>query len=86
MTDAWRRQRAPRRGLTLRRLPSPAKPAIVHRRPLPDTAPMRPSTHFGPLRAHPAGSAPDRPHHAHRTRKRRRPDAPVALELTDRAR
>ena len=84
MTDAWRRQRAPRRGL--RRLPSPAKPAIVHRRPLPDTAPMRPSTHFGPLRAHPAGSAPDRPHHAHRTRKRRRPDAPVALELTDRAR
>ena len=55
MTDAWRRQRALRR--RLKRLLSPAKPAIVRRRPLPDTASLRPSTHFGPLWAHWPGSS-----------------------------
>ena len=73
MTDARRRRRGPRR--VPRRYPSPAKREIAARRPTPDTAPMRPSTHFGPLLTHPGGSAADRPHHAHRTCKRRRPDA-----------
>ena len=77
VTDARRRRRGPKR--VPRRCPLPAKREMAPRRPTPDTAPLRPSTRFAPLRARPGGSAPDRPHHAHRTRKRRRPDAPVAI-------
>ena len=84
VTDARRRRRGPKR--VPRRCPSPAKREIAPRRPTPDTAPLRPSTRFGPLRARPGPRASDRPHHAHRSRKRRRPDAPVAIELTARAR
>ena len=83
MTDARRRQRPPRRAL--KRHPSPAKCEIVHRRPLPDTAPVSLSDPFGPLRGRRDGSARDRPRSAHQRRERRWADAHVArkdLSLT----
>ena len=74
-----------------RRYPSPAKRELAATSEATDARyrPDAPSTHFGPLLTHPGGSAADRPHHAHRTCKRRtqgRTHAPVALELTARAR
>ena len=76
MTDARRRQRAPRRAL--KQQPSPAKCEIVHRRPMPDNAPVSLSDPFGPLRGRRDGSARDRPRSAHQRRERRWADAHVA--------
>ena len=76
MTDARRRQRAPRRAL--KQQPSPAKCEIVHRRPMPDNAPVSLSDPFGPLRGRRDGSARDRPRSAHPRRERRWADAHVA--------
>ena len=76
MTDARRRQRARRRAL--KQQPSPAKCEIVHRRPMPDNAPVSLSDPFGPLRGRRDGSARDRPRSAHQRRERRWADAHVA--------
>ena len=84
MTDARRRQRAPRRAL--KRHPSPAKCEIVHRRPMPDNAPVSLSDPFGPLRGRRDGSARDRPRSAHQRRERRWADAHVARKDLSRAR
>ena len=84
MTDARRRQRAPRRAL--KQQPSPAKCEIVHRRPMPDNAPVSLSDPFGPLRGRRDGSARDRPRSAHQRRERRWADAHVARKDLSRAR
>ena len=84
MTDARRRQRAPRRAL--KQQPSPAKCEIVHRRPMPDNAPVSLSDPFGPLRGRRDGSARDRPRSAHPRHERRWADAHVARKDLSRAR